>query len=730
MRFGRFFIDRPRMAAVLSILIMIVGAIAYLNLPVAQYPEVAPPSIVVTAAYPGAPPETIADTVATPIEQEVNGVEGMLYMTSQSTSDGVMSLRITFALGTDMDTAQVLVQNRVARAEPRLPESVRRLGVVTQKSSPDLMMVVHLLSPDNSYDQLYISNYALLQIRDVLARVDGVGDIVVFGAREYSMRIWLDPERLAALDLAAEDVVAALRSQNVQIAGGALGAPPAPSGQSFQFTVNTEGRFVDARQFEQVIVKAGADGALTRVVDVARVELGARDYVTNSYLNGQPAVAIAIFQRPGSNALETATAVQRTMNELAVRFPDGLEHTVVYNPTEFVAESVDAVYITILEAVVLVVLVIILFLQTWRAALIPIVAIPVSLIGTFAVMSAFGFSLNNLTLFGLVLAIGIVVDDAIVVVENIERNLAGGMDSREAAKVTMDEVGGALIAIALVLAAVFIPAAFLGGISGQFFRQFALTIAVATAISALNSLTLSPALGALLLRPHDESAGRDRSWAGHHLDRFFGAFNRGFDATSDGYAKAVCRFARRPAAALLSFVVLLVATVAIFRVVPPGFIPEQDQGYVIVAVELPKGASLQRTDDVIAEATEIITATPGVTNVVAFAGFSGATFSNASNAGAMFVTLPPFDERPDGLTAPSLGGRLYGALQSIEEAQIFVIQPPSIRGLGNGGGFKMMVQDLTGRGLATLESATGQIIGAANQDPRLQQVFTTFSTST
>ncbi|MBC7945285.1 MAG: efflux RND transporter permease subunit, partial [Burkholderiales bacterium] len=731
MRFGHFFIDHPRFAAVISIVILIVGVIAYFNLPVAQYPEVAPPTIQVTAVYPGATPEVIADTVATPIEQEVNGVENMLYMTSQSTSDGAMSLTITFALGTDLDTAQVLVQNRVAIAEPRLPEEVRRLGITTVKRSPDLMMVVHLESPDDSYDQLYISNYALLQIRDVLARIDGVGSITVFGAREYSMRIWLDPDRLASLQLTAGDVVRALQAQNVQVAGGALGQPPMPLNSAFQLTVNTQGRFIDADQFSDVIVRA-SEGRLVRVRDIARVELGARDYVTNSYLDGKPAVAIAIFQRPGSNALSTAEAIQSTMDKLAADFPKGLGHRIVYNPTDFVAESVQAVYTTIFEAVGLVVLVIILFLQSWRAALIPIVAIPVSLIGTFAVMGVFGFSLNNLSLFGLVLAIGIVVDDAIVVVENIERNLERGLDPKEAARVTMTEVGTALISIALVLSAVFIPTAFLGGISGEFFRQFALTIAVATVISAFNSLTLSPALGAILLRPKDEAP---TGFFGKAWDKLLGplfrGFNKGFDKTSSGYAYLVCRVARRPAVSLIVFAGLIGLTVFMFQRVPGGFIPDQDQGYVIIAIELPKGASLERTDLVVRRATEIALNTPGAYRAVAFAGFSGATFSNASNAGAIFVTLKPFSERDQGHTAKALVASLTQALNSeIQGAQLFVIAPPAVRGLGNSGGFKMVVQDRGGRGLETLSAATGELIAAANQSGTVERVFTTFSTAT
>jgi hydrophobe/amphiphile efflux-1 (HAE1) family protein len=726
---GHYAIDRPRFAAVVSIVIVIVGVIAYLRLPVAQYPEIVPPTIVVRAVYPGATAEVIADTVATPIEQEVNGVENMLYMTSSSTADGTMSLTITFALGTDLDTAQVLVQNRVAIAEARLPEQVRRLGVVTQKSSPDLMMVVHLESPDDSLDQLYISNYALLQIRDVLARIEGIGSITVFGAREYSMRIWLDPDRLAALNLTAGDVVAALRGQNVEVAGGQLGQPPMPFPNAFQLTVNTQGRLMTPEEFGAVIVKSGANERLTRLADVARVELGAREYSTNSYLDGKPAVALAMFQRPGSNALETAAEVKRTMVELAQLFPPGLGYRIVYNPTEFIEQSVEAVYATIFEAVGLVVLVILLFLQRWRAALIPIVAIPVSLIGTFAVMAAFGFSLNNLTLFGLVLAIGIVVDDAIVVVENIERNLERGLDAHEAARVTMTEVGAALVSIALVLAAVFIPTAFLGGISGQFFRQFALTIAVATAISAFNSLTLSPALGAILLKPAAEHEAHP-SWFDRMLGPLFRGFNRAFGAVQRGYTRAVTRVVHHPAMALTVFAVLVAATVVLVRTVPGGFIPQQDQGYLIVAVDLPKGASLERTDAVVRRATEIAKATEGVQNVVAFAGFSGATFSNASNGGLMFLGLTPFEERGDALASEAVLGRLMGGFSQIREAQIFVIQPPPVRGIGTGGGFKMMVEDRSGQGLRALEGATWALAGAANQSGDAMRVFTTFGTGT
>ncbi len=730
MKVGHFYIERPRFAAVISIIIIIIGMLAYFRLPVTQYPEIAPPSISVTAVYPGADPEVIADTVATPLEQEINGVEDMLYMTSSATNDGVMSLNITFALGTDLDNAQVLVQNRVATAEPRLPEEVRRLGVTTKKQSPDLMMVVHLESPDNSYDMLYISNYALLRVQDVLKRIKGIGDLTVFGAREYSMRVWLDPDRLSSLNLTANDVVTALQQQNVQVAAGTLGQPPNPGDTAFQLTVSTQGRFIEAQQFKEVIVKSGADGRLIRVGDVARVELGARDYGRTSYLNGNEAVGIGIFQRPGSNALETAQEIRATMEQLSRDFPPGLTYRIAYDPTQFIDESVNAVYTTIFEAVGLVILVIILFLQSWRAALIPIAAIPVSLIGTFAVMAAFGFSLNNLSLFGLVLAIGIVVDDAIVVVENIERNLELGKSPREAAHITMDEVGTALVSIALVLSAVFIPTAFLGGISGAFFRQFALTIAVATLISAFNSLTLSPALGAILLRRHDAPPTRfGRVWNAV-LGPIFRGFNRVFDRANQGYVGGIRRIIQRPLISLAVFAVLIGVTVLMFRQVPAGFIPQQDQGYVIVAAELPKGAALSRTDEVVRRATKIIQDTPGAENVVAIGGFSGATFSTAPNAAAFFVLLPQFEDREDGITSGKLVGELWTRLSQIQEARFFVIDPPPVRGLGTGGGFKMMIQDRGGLGLAELEKYTWMLAGKANQTTGLTQVFTTFSTGT
>ncbi|MBL8580057.1 MAG: efflux RND transporter permease subunit [Mesorhizobium sp.] len=732
MSFSHFFVDRPIFASVLSIVLLIVGGIAYTLLPVAQYPEIAPPTIVVQASYPGADAETVAATVATPLEQEINGVENMLYMSSYSADDGSMQLTITFELGTDLDQAQVLVQNRVATAEPRLPEEVRRQGVVTNKSSPDLMMVIHMLSPDDTYDQLYVSNYARSRVRDVLLRLDGVGNLSIFGEREYSLRIWLDPEKLSALGMTAADVVQALREQNVQVSGGSIGAPPNDGGSAFQYTVTTQGRFDDARDFRYVIVKA-EDGRIITLRDVARIELGARDYVTNSYLNGKNAVALGIFQRPGTNALASAKEIQATIAELAKDFPPGLTYDIVYNPTEFIAQSIDEVYKTILEAIALVVIVIIVFLQSWRMAIVPIVAIPVSLIGTLAVLYGLGFSLNMLTLFGLVLAIGIVVDDAIVVVENVERNIRLGYDPKTAAHRTMNEVGAAVIAISLVLTAVFVPTAFIPGITGQFYRQFAVTIAVATIISAFNSLTLSPALAAVLFKPHDAHAAPSRFWPARIAQTLADGFNRGFERLSGWYANIVRLLVGTWTALLVMlavFAALIYATVHMLQTVPTGFIPSLDQGYAIVVVQLPDGASLGRTDKVIRQASDIIQKTPGVRDAVAFAGFSGATFTNASNAGVIFAAFEPFEERlPHGQTADQIIGTLFGSLQSIQEAFIIAVPPPPVPGIGNSGGFKMQLQERNSADMRPILALAYEIAGKANQTAGLTGVFTTFSAS-
>jgi hydrophobe/amphiphile efflux-1 (HAE1) family protein len=730
MKISHFFIERPIFAAVVSIFIVLIGGAAYFTLPVAQYPEIAPPTIVVTASYPGASAEVVSETVATPLEQEINGVDNMIYMSSQSTGDGNMTLTISFALGTNLDTAQVLVQNRVAIAQPRLPDEVQRIGVTVKKNSPDLMMVIHLSSPDRSRDQLYMSNYATLQIRDVLSRLDGVGDVRVFGSRDYSMRIWLDPEKIAARNLTAGEVVAALQGQNIQVASGVLNQPPVPHPGAFQLSVETQGRLVDPKQFANIIVKTEPGGRVTRIRDIARVELGAQDYSANSYLDEQPAVALLIFQRPGSNALATATRIKATMAELSKAFPPGLKYSIVYNPTEFIAQSVHEVINTIFEAVALVVIVVILFLQTWRASVIPIVAIPVSLIGTFAVLAAFGYSLNNLSLFGLVLAIGIVVDDAIVVVENVERNLRLGMSPKDAAHETMDEVGGALIAIALVLSAVFVPAAFIPGISGQFFRQFAVTIASATAISLLVSLTLSPALCALLFKPHQAHAPAG-SLLARPVKAFFRGFNSLFEALSVGYGGLTQRLLRLAVLVLVVYAGLVGLTGWQFERAPTGFIPQQDQGYLINVIQLPPGASLARTDAVVRRAAKIILETPGVAHAVPFAGLDGATFTNAPNSGTIFASLAPFDERVrEGLDAGRILANLQARLSAIQDAFIITIPPPPVRGIGNAGGFKMMVQDRRGRGLPALEAATQDLLSAARRTPGLTGLFSLFNTRT
>ncbi len=730
MNLSHFFIDRPIFAAVISILIVMVGGVAYFSLPVAQYPDIAPPSIQVTAQYPGASAEIVAKTVATPIEQEVNGVDDMLYMTSQSTSDGSMALTVTFKLGTDLDTAQVLVQNRVSTALPRVPEEVRAIGVTVNKQSPDLMMVIHLSSPDGSRDLLYISNYATLHVRDVLSRIDGVGNVTIFGARDYSMRVWLDPEKLAVRDLTAGDVITALRGQNVQVAAGVINQPPVPQPGAFQLNVETQGRLTTPEAFGNIIVKAESDGRVVRVHDVARVELGAADYNRNGYLDERVAIPMGIFQRPGSNALQTADQVQAKMVELSKSFPQGLQYDIVYNPTVFISDSVDAVIETIFEAVVLVVIVIILFLQTWRASVVPIVAIPVSLIGTFAMLAALGYSLNNLSLFGLVLAIGIVVDDAIVVVENVERNIREGLSPREAAYRTMEEVGGALVAIALVLTAVFIPTVFLSGILGQFFRQFAVTIATATAISLIVSLTLSPALCALLFKPHNPNEDR-RTLASRLIGGFFRGFNRGFEWISSRYGALTAKVVRLSVIMLTVYAGLIGLTVYQFRAAPTGFIPNQDLGYLINIIQLPPGSSLARTDEVARRVTKITLETPGIAHAVPIIGLDGATFTTAPNAAVVFTPLDPFKERAaKGQSAEAISGALNKAFQGIQDAFIISVSPPPVRGIGTTGGFKMEVQDTHGGDLSQLEAVAQSIAGAANQTPGLAGVFTTFNTRT
>jgi hydrophobe/amphiphile efflux-1 (HAE1) family protein len=728
MNFSKFFIDRPIFASVLSIVIVIFGLVSLLRLPVAQYPEIAPPVVNVTGQYPGASAQVVADTVAAPLEQQINGVEHMLYISSNSTSDGRFTISITFELGTNLDTAQVQVQNRVAIAQPRLPADVRNIGVTVAKASPDLMLVVHLLSPDNSHDALSVSNYASINVVDVLSRVEGVGSITVFGGRDYSMRVWLDPERLQSLDLTSGDVVAALQRQNVQVAAGVLNQPPTKTPGAFQISVQTRGRLIEPDEFGDVVIK-NVGAAVVRLKDVARVELAALDYGVNSYVDEKPAVGLGVFQLPGSNALETAQRLRKTMAELSKNFPAGLEYRIIYDPTEFIQQSQDAVVHTIFEAIVLVVLVVILFLQTWRAAIIPIVAISVSLIGTFFLMGLFGFSLNNLSMFGLVLAIGIVVDDAIVVVENVERNIHAGLSPKQAARRTMDEVGGALVAIALVLTAVFVPTGFIPGISGQFYRQFALTIAGATIISLIVSLTLSPALCALLLKPKQAEAS---NMLARGAAKFFGVFNRGFDLLSRAYGALVMRVVRGALAMALVYVGLIGLGLDEFRRTPAGFIPQIDAGYLIVVTQLPPAAALDRTDAVNRRAEELAMETPGVAHTVNIVGFSGATRTNAPNAGAVFVLLKPFEERakdPD-LSAAAIRKALIQKYAAIRDGVVFVAPPPSVRGIGSSGGFRMMVEDHGALGPAAMQQAVAAMMAKAAQTPGVNQVFSLFENAT
>ena len=729
MRISHFFIDRPIFASVVSIIIIILGAVSYGRLPVAQYPEIAPPTINVTGQYPGASAETVAETVVAPIEQQINGVEGMLYISSNSTADGRFSIAVTFDLGTNLDTAQVQVQNRVAIAQPRLPGAVQQVGVVVNKSSPDILMLVNLYSPDKSRDALFVSNYANIQIKDVLTRVDGVGSITVFGSRDYAMQIWIDPDRLQSLNLTATDVTQALAAQNVQVASGVLNQPPVPNQLAFQIAVRTLGRLSDPAEFSNIVIKQ-TPTAVVRVKDIGRVELIAQDYSSNSYLDKNESVALAVFQRPGSNALTTGDNIVKTMQQMSKEFPSGITYGIYYNPTQFIQESVTNVIHTIFEAVVLVVIVVVLFLQTWRAAVIPLLAIPISLIGTFFAMTLFGFSLNNLSLFGLVLAIGIVVDDAIVVVENVERNIAAGLSPREAARRTMDEVGTALVSIALVLCAVFVPTTFITGISGQFYRQFALTITAATLISLLVSLTLSPAMCALLLKPHEEHA-RVPIWA-RPIRGFFGLFNRGFDAFARGYGAVVKRVVRFAVLMLVVYAGILVLGLNEFRRTPQGFIPQIDRGILIISAQLPPGSSLQRTDEVMRRAADQVLATPGVAHAVVVVGFSGATFTNAPNAGAMFVVLDPFEQRAGNpnMSSGAIQRALFAKVGAIQEAFMVVVQPPPVSGIGNAGGFRMMVEDRSGAGLGALQGAVYAMMGRAAQTPGLQQVFSLFEIST
>ena len=728
MNFAHFFIRRPIFAGVLSITVFIMGLLAMFQLPIGEYPEVVPPTVVVRATFPGATPKTIAETVASPLEQSINGVEGSLYMYSQATADGVMTLTVTFKLGTDPDQAQVQVQNRVQQALPKLPEEVRALGVTTTKQSPDLTMVVHLFSPNGRYDEVYLRNYATLQVKDALARIPGAGDVLVFGSGDYAMRVWLNPDELASRNLTASDVVAAIREQNVQVAGGIIGQPPVRDPVNFELLVNVKGRLTTEEEFGNIIVKTGANGEKTLLKDVSRVELGAGDYSLRSLLNNKTAVALPIFQTPGANALQLSTNVRHTMEELKKNFPEGIDYSVAYDPTVFVRNSIEAVVHTLFEALLLVVLVVIVFLQTWRAAIIPLAAVPVSLVGTFTMMLLFGFSINALSLFGLVLAIGIVVDDAIVVVENVERNIARGLSSLEAAKVAMTEVTGPIVATALVLCAVFIPTAFISGLTGQFYKQFAITIAISTVISAFNSLTLSPALCAVLLKDHH--APKDWLWRamGGVFGCFFKPFNRVFASSGEKYGAGVKAVLRKGAIASLVYGGLVLLTGWSFEKVPTGFVPTQDKQYLIAFAQLPEAASLNRTEAVIRRMSDIGLKQPGIDSAVAFPGLSINGFSVAPNSGIVFFTLKPFEER----RAPNLSGTAIAAalnqkLSVIQDAFVLTVPPPAVMGLGQFGGFKLYIEDRAGLGYDTLYQNLQPLIGKGNQTPNLAGLFSTFT---
>jgi len=722
------FIDRPIFATVLSVFLTLIGLGALAILPISQYPEIVPPTVQITTTYPGASAETVSRTVATPLEQEINGVENMIYMSSQSTGDGKLTVTVTFRIGTDLNIAQMLTQNRVQDALPRLPEDVQRLGVQVRKSTPNILLAVHLYSPDSSRDTLYISNYATLHVKDVLARLPGVGDVQIFAGREYAMRIWLDPDKVAAHNLSASEVLAALRAQNVQVSAGVLNQPPVASKQAYQINVQTLGRLSTPEQFASIVLKSDSEGRVTRLRDVGRVEIGAADYGSTAFMDRGPGMPLLIFAQPGANSLAVEHEVLDTMETLVKDFPPGLSYKVIYDPTIFVGKSVDEVIKTIFVAILLVVGVVFLFLQSWRAAIIPVIAIPVSLVGTFTFLYALGISLNNLSLFGLVLAVGIVVDDAIVVVENVERNLERGMSPAQAAHVTMNEVGGALISIALTLCAVFVPSAFLSGITGQFFRQFAVTIAVSTLISCFVSLTLSPALCAVLFKAHEPGKARG-SWIVRLVQAGFARFNFGFEWLSTSYGRLTRRLVQITGVVLLVYAVLIGVAGFQFARAPTGFIPEQDQGYLITVVQLPPGATLDRTEAVVKKAIDIIMSTPGVEHVAPFAGLDATTFTIASNAGTIFSGLPSlYNHEVKGLTAANVLADLRKRLSVIQEAYVLTIPPPPVQGIGNAGGFKMMLQDRAGLGSEALSKAAQALVTAANKDPSFAGVFTLFGT--
>jgi multidrug efflux pump len=727
MNLSRFFIDRPIFAGVISVLIFLAGAISVFQLPISEYPEVVPPTVVVKAQFPGANPKVIAETVATPLEEQINGTENMLYMFSQASSDGLLTLTVTFKLGTDPNLAQELVQNRVNQALPRLPDVTRALGVTTVKSSPDLTMVVHLTSPNGCYDMLYLRNYALLNVKDQLAKIQGVGSVQLFGSGDYAMRVWLNPQKVAERGLTPQEVVTAIQRQNVQVAAGVIGGPPYGKSVELQLPVNVQGRLQDAEQFGEMIVKRSGNGVVTRLKDIARTEIDAAEFGLRSLLDDKAAVAIPIFQSPGSNAIEISNQVRATMAALKQNFPEGVDYSVVYDPTVFVRGSIEAVVHTLLEALALVVLVVIVFLQTWRASIIPLLAVPVSIIGTFAVMHLFGFSINALSLFGLVLAIGIVVDDAIVVVENVERNIEAGLTPREATIKAMTEVTSPIIAITLVLCAVFVPIAFISGLTGQFYRQFALTIAFSTVISAFNSLTMSPALAAVLLKSHHAP----KDWLTRAVDRvfgrFFALFNRAFRASSERYGGGLNGILGHKAAAMAVYALLLGAAYLGFQAVPPGFVPVQDKQYLVSFAQLPDGATLDRTEQVIRAMSDIALKEPGVESAVAFPGLSINGFINSSSAGIVFVTLKPFDERRSAeLSGFAISQRLQRRYAALQDAFIAIFPPPPVQGLGTIGGFKLQVEDRGDLGYEALDAAMKAVIAKARQAPELAGVFSSY----
>jgi len=732
MRLSRFFIDRPIFAAVIAVIITVVGLLSYFGLPVAQYPDIVPPTVTVSAQYPGATAETMAETVASPIEQEINGVDNMLYMSSQSTGDGKITITVTFAIGTDLDAAQVLVQNRVAIATPRLPTEVQRMGVVTRKTSPDFLMTVSFISPDNSLDLSYLSNYVLTQVRDPLLRIAGVGDAPLWGAREYAMRVWIDPGKASALNLTADEIVAALRAQNVQVAAGALGAPPYSSGKGFQVSIEAKGRLTRPEEFSDIVIKTDAEGRQVRVSDVARVELGANDYSTNVYMSGKKSVVLTVMQQPGTNSLQAASEVLKTLDTLSKRFPKGLDYKVLYNPTEFITQSIHAVYHTLGEAVVLVALVIIIFLQNWRSALIPIVALSVSITGTFFVLSAAGYSLNMLTLFGLLLAIGIVADDAIVVIENVERNMRKGLSSKEASRISMDEISTAMLAIVLVLLAVFGPTLFLKGMTGAFYQQFAITLSAAVVISLILSLSLTPALAGILLNAHgSEQEGRPVSYIKKLILKAADSFNNGFEKLSLRYGKLTHFLVQRPKSTLAVYGVLLAATAGLFLYTPKGFIPAQDQGYFVAIAQLPSGASLERSDQVTKEISAKLVPIKGLRGAIAFAGFDGPSNTVASNAVAIWFPFQSFDERKaQGVTYANIMAQAQQAVAGYTKARVMIVPPPLVQGIGSAGGYRMMVGDRQGRSYEALAQVSRRLIAKANSTKGLSQVYTFFDTQT